>query len=68
MDDVPLTQREEEIMRLLAFSKTPRQISEQIGVTLRTVEHDITRLRVKLHVRDVATLRTIVRERADRTD
>lgn len=55
-------------MRLLAFSKTPRQISEQIGVTLRTVEHDITRLRVKLHVRDVATLRTIARERADRTD
>jgi DNA-binding CsgD family transcriptional regulator len=61
MDDTALTEREAEIMRLLTFSKSPRQISEQIGVTLRTVEHDITRLRVKLNARDIATLRAIAR-------
>jgi DNA-binding CsgD family transcriptional regulator len=65
MNDVVLTEREREVMRLLAFSKTPRQISEQIGVSLRTVEHDIIRLRARLNARDVAALRLIARNQID---
>jgi len=49
-------------MRLLALSKSPRQIAEQVGVTLRTVEHDIIRMRARFNARDIGALRAIARK------
>jgi DNA-binding CsgD family transcriptional regulator len=61
MDNVQLSEREAEVMRLLALFKTPRQIAEQVGVTLRTVEHDIVRMRVRFNARDIGALRNVAR-------
>jgi DNA-binding NarL/FixJ family response regulator len=59
-----LTNREQEILRLLAEGKANRQIAEQLGISVRTVEGHRARVMLKLGLSGLSDLvRYAVREK-----
>ncbi len=53
---IELTQREQEILRLLAAGLTSKEIAERLYISPRTVDTHRTRLMAKLNARNVADL------------
>ncbi|HXG51693.1 MAG TPA: response regulator transcription factor [candidate division Zixibacteria bacterium] len=52
----PLTQREREVLQLIAEGKTNKEISRQLGMSVKTVETHRHNLMVKLDIHDTAGL------------
>ena len=52
----PLTQRDMEILRLLADGKSLAQIAEALGVAYKTVANTLSRIKDKLGVSQTADL------------
>ncbi len=52
----PLTDREREVLRLVAEGKTTKQIAALLGVSVKTAESHRTRLMDKLDIHDTASL------------
>jgi DNA-binding NarL/FixJ family response regulator len=52
----PLTQREREVLQLVAEGKTTKEIARLLGVTAKTVESHRTRMMSKLDIHDIAGL------------
>lgn len=58
-DGIPaneLTPREQEILRLIANGLSTKEISSEIGLSVKTVDHHRTRMMRKLNIHDVVTL------------
>ena len=51
-----LSTREHEVLRLLAEGKVNRQIAEQLGISVRTVEGHRARVMLKLELRSLSDL------------
>jgi DNA-binding NarL/FixJ family response regulator len=60
---VDLTDREEEILRLVSEGKSNKEIGENIGLTEKTVKHYMTNILQKLHARNRVEAALIARER-----
>ena len=59
-----LTNREQEVLRLLAEGQGNRQIAEQLGISVRTVEGHRARVMLKLELGSLSELiRYAVREK-----
>lgn len=54
--EVTATEREKEVLVLVANGKTNHEIAEQLWITVRTVKHHMTGLLRKLGARDRAHL------------
>ena len=59
----PLSEREEEVLRLLADGYTNKQMAEQLGLSVKTVETYRLRVTQKLGRRTRADLVRYLRER-----
>lgn len=55
-DDVPLTRREREILRLVVKGLTNQQIADQLNISPRTVDTHRTNIMQKLDIHEVANL------------
>lgn len=55
-DDVPLTPRQQEILRLIADGKATKEIAWELGVSAKTVESHRAQIMERLQIRDVAGL------------
>lgn len=55
-DELPLTRRETEVLRLIALGMTNRQIGEELFISVRTVNTHRTNLMQKLDLHDTAGL------------
>lgn len=55
-DDIPLTKREKEILRLIADGLTNQEIGEKLFISPRTVETHRTNIMQKLDIHDVVNL------------
>jgi RNA polymerase sigma factor (sigma-70 family) len=51
-----LTDREREILQLVAESHSTREIAEKLGISVKTVDNHRTNLMRKLNLHDVASL------------
>lgn len=51
-----LTPREQEVLRLVAESRSSKQIATQLGIAVKTVENHRAKLMDKLHKHDIAAL------------
>lgn len=59
-----LSEREHEVLRLLAEGKVNRQVAEQLGISIRTVEGHRARIMLKLELASLSDLiRYAVREK-----
>ena len=54
--DVPLTEREQEIARLVAAGQMSKEIASQLNLSVRTVEKHRANIMEKIGVREVASL------------
>jgi DNA-binding NarL/FixJ family response regulator len=52
----PLTQREREVLQLIAEGKTNKEVSQQIGMSVKTVESHRRNVMVKLNIHETAGL------------
>ena len=52
----PLTQREREVLQLVAEGKTTKEIARLLGITAKTAESHRTRMMAKLDIHDTAGL------------
>ena len=52
----PLTQREREVLQLVAEGKTTKQIAQTLGISVKTAESHRTRIMRKLEIHDTAGL------------
>jgi two-component system response regulator NreC len=52
----PLTQREREVLQLVAEGKTTKQIAQTLGISAKTAESHRTRIMRKLEIHDTAGL------------
>lgn len=52
----PLTQREREILQLIAEGKTNKEICQQLGISVKTVESHRRNVMVKLDIHETASL------------
>lgn len=55
-DDVPLTPRQREILRLIADGKATKEIAWELGVSAKTVESHRAQIMERLQIRDIAGL------------
>jgi DNA-binding NarL/FixJ family response regulator len=63
-----LTQREEEILRLVATGKSNKEVAIELGLQEKTVKHHMTRILSKLQVRNRTEAAVALRDRnPDRT-
>jgi len=53
---LPLTNREQEILKLVAEGLTSQQIADQLHIGLRTVQYHRTNIHAKLRIKDTAGL------------
>lgn len=51
-----LTNREREVLQLVAEGKSSKEISQRLGLSSKTVENHRLRLMQKIHVREIASL------------
>lgn len=56
LEDIALTSRERQVLTLIAMGHTSKAISEQLGVSYKTVDHHRTNLMRKLNLRSAAEL------------
>ena len=54
--DVPLTEREQEIARMVAAGQMSKEIASQLNLSVRTVEKHRANIMEKVGVREVASL------------
>jgi DNA-binding NarL/FixJ family response regulator len=54
--DVPLTEREQEIAKLVAAGQMSKEIAAQLNLSVRTVEKHRANIMEKVGVREVASL------------
>ena len=54
--EVPLTQRESEVLRQLAYGLTNKEIADELGLSPRTVENHRTNMCAKLDVHGIHSL------------
>lgn len=52
----PLTQRERQVLQLIGEGKSSKEVSNLLGISVKTVESHRTRLMRKLDIHDVASL------------
>ena len=52
----PLTQREREVLQLIAEGKTNKEVSQEIGMSVKTVESHRRNVMVKLNIHETAGL------------
>jgi DNA-binding NarL/FixJ family response regulator len=52
----PLTEREREILKLVAESNSTKEIAQKLGISVKTVDNHRTNLMRKLNLHDVASL------------
>jgi DNA-binding NarL/FixJ family response regulator len=52
----PLTKREREVLQLIAEGQTNKDISQQLGMSVKTVESHRRNLMVKLNIHETAGL------------
>lgn len=52
----PLSQREEEVLRLVAYGRTSKEVATELGISVATVDTHRTNLMSKLQIRNVAGL------------
>ena len=55
-DSLDLTRREQEILQLVAESRSSKEIAARLGIALKTVENHRAHLMAKLHLHDIAAL------------
>jgi len=55
-DDRPLTERETEVLRLIADGRQTKQIADLLSISVKTVDNHRTNLMRKLDLHDVASL------------
>ena len=65
---VDLTEREEDILRLVSEGQSNREIGENIGLTEKTVKHYMTNILQKLHARNRVEAALIAKERLGKPD
>ena len=52
----PLTQREREVMQLIAEGKSNKEVAQQLDVSVKTVESHRRNLMVKLDIHETASI------------
>jgi two-component system, NarL family, nitrate/nitrite response regulator NarL len=57
-----LTQREEEILRLVAVGLSNKEVGQKLDLQEKTVKHHMTRIMGKLHVRNRTEAAVLLRE------
>lgn len=60
----PLSPREEEVLRLLGEGRSNRELAQELGISVKTVESHLEALKAKLGCRNAAELRALALRRA----
>ncbi|MCD1646507.1 response regulator [Marinobacter adhaerens] len=55
-EDIPLTERQQEILRLIADGKGTKEIAWELGVSPKTIESHRAQIMERLQIRDIAGL------------
>jgi DNA-binding NarL/FixJ family response regulator len=54
--DIPLTPRQQEVLRLIAQGLSTKEIAHRLGLSVKTIETHRTEIMERLEIRDVAGL------------